>query len=150
MYRRLAGYEHAKGAERLSHDPPFRLIGSEKIWNRDAALTSRPQSFEVEYQGFLYQGASWKAARREVTKTKHHVGECFACGGFIVTNLTVPSRAVVAPGWSVGRVITADRRAQAGCAKLPGLFDVARNSDLRSGLALASARRTPSTSKSPV
>ena len=27
---------------------PFRLIGSEKIWERGAALTSRVQSFETE------------------------------------------------------------------------------------------------------
>jgi hypothetical protein len=35
-------------AERLSQDPTFRLIGSEKIWDRGAALTSRLQSFETE------------------------------------------------------------------------------------------------------
>jgi hypothetical protein len=35
-------------AERLSQDPSFRLIGSEKIWDRGAALTSRLQSFEAE------------------------------------------------------------------------------------------------------
>jgi hypothetical protein len=29
---------------RLSQDPAFRLIGSEKIWDRGAALTSRLQS----------------------------------------------------------------------------------------------------------
>jgi len=35
-------------AERLPQDPTFRLIGSEKIWERGAALTSRLQSFETE------------------------------------------------------------------------------------------------------
>ena len=35
-------------AERLSQDPTFRLIGSEKIWERGGALTSRRQSFESE------------------------------------------------------------------------------------------------------
>jgi hypothetical protein len=35
-------------AEGLSQDPTFRLIGSEKIWERGAALTSRLQSFETE------------------------------------------------------------------------------------------------------
>ena len=34
--------------ERLSQDPTFRLIGSDKIWERGAALTSRLQSFETE------------------------------------------------------------------------------------------------------
>jgi hypothetical protein len=35
-------------AERLAQDPTFRLIGSRKIWERGAALTSRLQSFETE------------------------------------------------------------------------------------------------------
>ena len=48
VYSRLAGYEDVNDAERLSQDPTFRLIGSEKIWERGAALTSRLQSFETE------------------------------------------------------------------------------------------------------
>ena len=48
VYSRLAGYEDVNDAERLSQDPAFRLIGSEKIWERGAALTSRLQSFETE------------------------------------------------------------------------------------------------------
>jgi len=35
-------------AERLSQDPTFRLIGSEKIWERRAALPSRLHWFETE------------------------------------------------------------------------------------------------------
>jgi len=38
---RLAGYEDVNDAERLSQDPTFRLIGSRRIWDRGAALTSR-------------------------------------------------------------------------------------------------------------
>ena len=37
VYRRLAGYEEMNDAERLSHDPAFRLIGSEVdlgAWSR--------------------------------------------------------------------------------------------------------------------
>jgi hypothetical protein len=45
---RLAGYEDVNDAERLSQDPTSRLIGSEKIWDRGAALTSRLQTFEPE------------------------------------------------------------------------------------------------------
>ena len=41
VYSRIAGYEDVNDAERFSQDPTFRLIGSEKIWERDAALTSR-------------------------------------------------------------------------------------------------------------
>ena len=49
----------------------------------------------VEFKGFLYQAASWKTARRVVAKVEHHPGELFPRVGFIVTNLTLPSRAVV-------------------------------------------------------
>ena len=48
IYSRLAGYEDVNDAARLSQDPAFRLIGSQKIWERGAALTSRLQSFETE------------------------------------------------------------------------------------------------------
>jgi hypothetical protein len=44
----MAGYEDVNDAERLSRDPTFRLIGSEKIWERGAALTSRLPSFNTE------------------------------------------------------------------------------------------------------
>ena len=48
VYSRLAGYEDVNDAERLAQDPSFRLIGSEKIWDRGAALPSRLQSFETQ------------------------------------------------------------------------------------------------------
>jgi hypothetical protein len=48
LYSRMAGYEDVNDAERLAQDPTFRLIGSEKIWERGAALTSRLQTFETE------------------------------------------------------------------------------------------------------
>jgi hypothetical protein len=48
VYSRLADYEDLNDAERLSQDPTFRLISSEKIWDRGVALTSRLQSFETE------------------------------------------------------------------------------------------------------
>jgi Transposase DDE domain group 1 len=48
VYSRIAGYEDVNDAERLSQDPTFRLIGSEGIWDRGAALTSRLQTFETE------------------------------------------------------------------------------------------------------
>ena len=47
VYSRLAGYEDLNDAARLSQDPTFRLIGSRKVWERGAALTSRLQSFET-------------------------------------------------------------------------------------------------------
>ncbi len=48
IYSCLAGYEDVNDAERLAQDPTFRLMGSERIWERGAALTSRLQSFETE------------------------------------------------------------------------------------------------------
>ena len=48
VYSRLAGYEDVNDAEHLSQDPTFRLIGSEKNWDRGAALPSRLQTFETE------------------------------------------------------------------------------------------------------
>jgi hypothetical protein len=44
----LRAYEDVNDAARLSQDPTFRLIGSEKIRDRGAALTSRLQTFETE------------------------------------------------------------------------------------------------------
>jgi hypothetical protein len=48
VYSRIAGYEDVNDAERLAQGPTFRLIGSEKTWDRGAALTSRLQTFETE------------------------------------------------------------------------------------------------------
>jgi hypothetical protein len=44
VYSRAAGYKDVNDAERLSQDPTFRPIGSEKIWERGAALTFRLQA----------------------------------------------------------------------------------------------------------
>ena len=41
VYSRIAGYEDVNDAERLSQDPTFRLIGSEKIWERGAKYAIR-------------------------------------------------------------------------------------------------------------
>jgi hypothetical protein len=43
----LAGYEDLSDAQMLSQDPTFRLVSSEKVWDRVAAFTSRLQSFET-------------------------------------------------------------------------------------------------------
>jgi Transposase DDE domain group 1 len=48
IHSRIAGYEDVNGAGRLARDPTLRPIGSDKIWNRGAALTSRLQTFETE------------------------------------------------------------------------------------------------------
>src|SRR5712691_4074642 len=66
VYSRLAGYEDVNDAERLSQDPTFRLIGSEKTWDRGAALTSRLQSFETELLAEPENLAGLRAINREL------------------------------------------------------------------------------------
>jgi len=56
-------------------------------WHRAVHLSASAR-------GFLYQAASWKTARRVVAKVEFHVGGLFRRVGFIVTNLSLPSRAV--------------------------------------------------------
>ena len=66
VYSRLAGYEDVNDAERLSQDPTFRLIGSEKVWERGVALTSRLQSFETELLAEEENLAGLAAVNREL------------------------------------------------------------------------------------
>ena len=66
VYSRLAGYEDVNDAERVSADPTFRLIGSEKIWERGAALTSRLPSFETELLAEAANLAGLAAINREL------------------------------------------------------------------------------------
>ena len=49
----------------------------------------------VRYKSFRYQAKSWTTPRRIVAKVEHHRGELFPRVGVIVTNMTLPSRAVV-------------------------------------------------------
>src|ERR1039457_3622844 len=66
VYSRIAGYEDVNDAERLSQDQTFRLIGSEKIWERRAALTSRLQSFETDLLTLEENLAGLAAINREL------------------------------------------------------------------------------------
>ena len=69
VYSRLAGYEDVNDAERLWQDPTMRLIGSERIWERGAALTSRLQSFETELLTQEDNLAGLAAINRELIAT---------------------------------------------------------------------------------
>jgi hypothetical protein len=78
----------------------IRIPANENLERNIAELLPRPVGrpsvkLLVEYKSFLYQAASWKGARRVVAKVEHHLGELFPRVGFIVTNLGLPSRAVV-------------------------------------------------------
>ena len=74
IYSRLAGYEDLNDAERLSQDPTFRLIGSSKIWERGAALTSRLQSFETELLTAGGNLAGLAALNRELIARAEAIG----------------------------------------------------------------------------
>ena len=78
----------------------IRIPANENLQRDIKELLTRPVGRPgkkplVEYKGFLYQAAGWKTARRVVAKVEHDAGELFPRVGFIVTNLTLPSRAVV-------------------------------------------------------
>jgi len=78
----------------------IRIPSNDSLERDIAELLTRPVGRPshkpvVWYKSFLYQAASWKTARRVVAKVEFHFGELFPRVGFIVTNLTLPSRAVV-------------------------------------------------------
>ena len=78
----------------------IRIPANENLERDIAELLPRPVGRPsikplVEYKSFLYQATSWDKARRVVAKVEHHQGELFPRVGFIVTNLSLPSPAVV-------------------------------------------------------
>ena len=66
VYSRLAGYEDLNDAVRVSVDPTFRLIGSPKMWDRGAALTSTLHWFETELLTQETNLVGLRAVNREV------------------------------------------------------------------------------------
>src|ERR1700730_9426913 len=102
---RLAGYEDVNDAARLSQDPAFRLIGSRKIWERGAALTSRLQSFETEVLTQEENLAGLAALNRELLARVEAIaspgGSCWIwtapkCGSMVGRN-RVPTTATSSP-----------------------------------------------------
>ena len=78
----------------------IRIPANDSLERDIAELLTRPVGRPshkplVRYKSFLYQAASWQKARRVVAKVEFHLGELFPRVGFIVTNLELPSRAVV-------------------------------------------------------
>src|SRR5208337_4538196 len=65
IYSRLAGYKDLNDAERLSQDPTFRLIGSEKIRDRGAAPPSRLHWFETQVLTQAAKLSDYAAMNRE-------------------------------------------------------------------------------------
>jgi hypothetical protein len=78
----------------------IRIPANENLEWEIAELLVRPPGRPthkplVRYKSFWYQAGSWTRPRRIVAKVEHHAGELFPRVGFIVTNLSLPGRAVV-------------------------------------------------------
>jgi hypothetical protein len=78
----------------------IRIPSNDSLERDIAELLTRPVGRPshqpvVWYKSFLNQAGSWKTARRVVAKVEFHFAELFPRVGFIVTNLTLQSRAVV-------------------------------------------------------
>jgi hypothetical protein len=78
----------------------IRIPANENLERDIAELLPRPVGRPgirplVGYKSFLYQAASWRKARRVVAKVERYQGELFPRVGFIVTDPSQASRAVV-------------------------------------------------------
>ena len=90
----LAAFEGSRGSASSAATPSS--VGTDADADTEcAAGDCASHKPVVWYKGFLYQAVSWKTARRVVAKVEFHCGELFPRVGFIVTNLSLPSRAVV-------------------------------------------------------
>jgi hypothetical protein len=72
-----------KYAIRIPADESLERDIAELLTRRAGRHSHKPV---VWYKGFLYQAASWKAARRVVAQVEVRFGELFPRVGFIVTN----------------------------------------------------------------
>jgi hypothetical protein len=89
-----------EGLEKRDVKYALRIPTNDSLERDIAELLTRPVGRPshkpvVRYKSLLYQAAGWKKAQRVVAKVEFHVGELFARFGFIVSNLELPSRAVV-------------------------------------------------------
>jgi len=78
----------------------IRIPANENLEWEIAELRMRPPGRPshkplVRYKSFWYQAGRWAQPRRIVAKVEHHASELFPRVGFIVTNLSLPSRAIV-------------------------------------------------------
>ncbi len=78
----------------------IRIPANDSLERDIAELLTRPVGRPSHkplfgYKGFLYRAASWPSTRRIVAKVDHRAGELFPRVGFVATNMTLPSRAVV-------------------------------------------------------
>jgi hypothetical protein len=78
----------------------IRIPANESLERHVAEVLPRPvgrprHKLLIEDKSFRYRAAAWNKARSVVAKVAHHQGEVFARVGFIVTSLSLSSRAVV-------------------------------------------------------
>jgi hypothetical protein len=78
----------------------IRLRSNQVLQRAITHLLVRPTQWPsqgpvVYYHDFIYQAQSWNVARRVVAKVEWHQGELFPRVGFIVTNLSYPSKGIV-------------------------------------------------------
>ena len=78
----------------------IRLPANEVLQKEIAHLLVRPTEWPsqkpiVSYHDFVYQAQSWNVPRRVVAKVEGHQGELFPRVGFIVTNLSYPTKGIV-------------------------------------------------------
>ncbi len=79
-------------AIRMPANKNLELAVEDILFRRPGRPSYKPL---VRYKSFRYQAKSWTTPRRIVAKVEHHRGELFPRVGFIVTNMTLPSRSVV-------------------------------------------------------
>ncbi len=78
----------------------IRLPANEVLQKEISHLLVRPTEWPsqkpiVSYHDFVYQAQSWNVPRRVVAKVEWHQGELFPRVGFIVTNLSYPTKGIV-------------------------------------------------------
>jgi hypothetical protein len=94
-YSRLPASKSATIGNKRFITKPSRVSDNHRIIQQRQPWAAPVTNPVVWYKGFLYQAASWKTARRVVAKVEFPVGELFPRVGFIATNLSLPSLAVV-------------------------------------------------------
>ena len=78
----------------------IRISANDVLQREIAHLLVRPTEWPsrkpiVSYHDFAYQAQSWSTPRRVVAKVEWHQGELFPRVGFIVTNLSCPTKGIV-------------------------------------------------------
>jgi hypothetical protein len=78
----------------------IRLPTNDVLQREIAHILVRPTEWPsrkpiVSYHDFAYQAQSWNVPRRVVAKVEWHRGELFPRVGFIVTNLSYPTKGIV-------------------------------------------------------